>query len=355
MSWTAPRATPKHPQTAPMSTSAKAKATTAPAKPSTATATASIAQHPLVTREMVAALVVMTIAVTGVLIDVVLGGDPTLEAMSQHTHRDSTYHHLDMAGGSSMTVEASMPSTAFTASSNGRSEHKRRKMATPATPHAHSPEHLMMMEENIPMHDPGMTMEKEMRMDDEVHMEGAAAGANSGSSATGADEGGDAGSRMLIRRGQLDLRLDRPPIPRITADSPEEERRRMEDELQKEEAERATATMGAARQAVIGVFEGSGGYVESYSKQGGSSDHHHHHHHVQDDRLEFTARVPSDRFDSVMASLRELVLAPDDDRLAGSVLFESASTEDVTGQYIDAEVRTESQLIGSNSQNTGRN
>jgi len=176
-------------------------------------------------------------------------------------------------------------------------------------------------------------------MDDEVHMEGAAAGANSGSSATGADEGGDAASRMLIRRGQLDLRLDRPPIPRITADSPEEERRRMEDELQKEEAERATATMGAARQAVIGVFEGSGGYVESYSKQGGSSDHHHHHHHVQDDRLEFTARVPSDRFDSVMASLRELVLAPDDDRLAGSVLFESASTEDVTGQYIDAEAR----------------
>ena len=100
--------------------------------------------------------------------------------------------------------------------------------------------------------------------------------------------------------------------------------------------------MAAARRAAVGVVEGAGGYVESYSKQGGPGHHHHTHHyhrHQEGERLELTARVPSDGFDAAMSSLRELVLSPSVEGLAGSVLFESASTEDVTGQYIDAEVR----------------
>jgi len=148
---------------------------------------------------------------------------------------------------------------------------------------------------------------------------------------------------MLIRRGQLDLQLDRPPLPRlVTTDLSEEERRAAEEEQRKAEAERAAATMAAARRAAVGVVEGAGGYVESYSKQGGPRHHHHHHHHhrhQEGERLELTARVPSDGFDAAMSSLRELVLTPSVEGLAGSVLFESASTEDVTGQYIDAEVR----------------
>jgi len=205
------------------------------------------------------------------------------------------------------------------------------------------------------MTDEGMPEILEMEMGEKYSDFGADTSASNGDSSggDGAGTGGGGGSadkedssrRMLIRRGQLELQLERPPLRRQGQDPAAEEAQ------QKAEAETAAAIMNSARQAVIEIFEASGGYIETYSKQDGDNMHHHHHHHhhyhhashgrKQGDRLEFTARVPSDRFDSVMASLRDLVLAPQQlvEGPAGSVLSESVSTEDVTGQYTDAEAR----------------
>ena len=64
-----------------------------------------------------------------------------------------------------------------------------------------------------------------MEMDDDaMHMHTEEVGADHSGSTGSEPPDGEGGSRMLIRRGQLDLQLDRPPLPRlVTTDLLEEE------------------------------------------------------------------------------------------------------------------------------------
>jgi hypothetical protein len=296
-------------------------------------------------------------ALAAVLVAVVLGAmvSPGLLAEANNDHEimmAAPHYHTETADDYVQmdVVSAAERSTTSFSSAAGTTQRKAKKATA-------MPQARMAAHERAPMMmtDEGMPEILEMEMGEKYSDFGADTSASNGDSSggDGAGTGGGGGSadkedssrRMLIRRGQLELQLERPPLRRQGQDPAAEEAQ------QKAEAETAAAIMNSARQAVIEIFEASGGYIETYSKQDGDNMHHHHHHHhhyhhashgrKQGDRLEFTARVPSDRFDSVMVSLRDLVLAPQQlvEGPAGSVLSESVSTEDVTGQYTDAEVR----------------
>jgi hypothetical protein len=292
----------------------------------------------------------VAVVLAAVLLGATISSAPMAHATANYAHQmpmETSHYHTGPAAGFAQSAEPSFSSAAgATPMAKARSARTpQARMKERSQPHE-SWESVAMMDEGMP----------EMEMGEKEHVARGQTGSSDGGGGVGGGSSGPGehggGSRLLIRRGHLELELDRPPLrPIATSGLSQQERQAAEGAQTKAEAETAAATMNAARKAIIGIFEESGGYVESYSKQDRGSMHHGHHHHFhhhhhdggrqQGERLDFTARVPSDRFDSIMASLRDLVLSPQQlaEGPAGLVLFESASTEDVTGQYVDAEVR----------------